>query len=297
MINMKINVNPRLIPICVNFFFLTNATGFSFPYISLQMRTLGLSLDDVALIMGLVPFFAFILAPLLGYVGDKLGYKMVMVAGLLLYTVTLASFTFTPSYRQHFSKVALHTGSEKLNFSIEFDINNVIWFGRYLEEGFDCNDTLDNLTVSITRIECDSGVYEVDLKLDLSDVPNTTKNECTDVDRDFCKYEFKEDVLMENVLFCSVLDGDGKRTVEQGSHSLTLWTYFFLFTCYKILVNVNYNISDATAATLAKKENSSYSIIFWFGQVGTLIPSFTVGQLVDHVNFGSSYMDLSLIHI
>ena len=79
-----------------------------FPYYTLQLRTLGLSLDDAALVGlsffnllsyistdplffskiiiilmllelsgGLCPILAFICGPLLGYLGDKLGFKTV----------------------------------------------------------------------------------------------------------------------------------------------------------------------------------------------------------------------------
>ena len=87
-----------------------------FPYYTLQLRTLGLSLDDAALIGlfkffnlswsiltvtflwgtcdiiiiiyillgGICPILAFICGPLLGYVGDKLGFKTVLITIVLL---------------------------------------------------------------------------------------------------------------------------------------------------------------------------------------------------------------------
>ena len=50
---MKVEFKKELVPICFFYFFLFLSFGLVFPYFTLQLLTLGLSLDDAALIGGL----------------------------------------------------------------------------------------------------------------------------------------------------------------------------------------------------------------------------------------------------
>ena len=82
---MKLEFKKALVPICTIYFFLLFSFGLIQPYFTLQLRTLGLTLDDAALIGesqaltycspdskgGVSPFAAFAFAPILGYLGDK----------------------------------------------------------------------------------------------------------------------------------------------------------------------------------------------------------------------------------
>ena len=47
---MKLEFKKALVPICIFYFALFFSFNLLFPYFTLQMRTLGLSLDDAALI-------------------------------------------------------------------------------------------------------------------------------------------------------------------------------------------------------------------------------------------------------
>ena len=47
---MKFKFNPRLVPICIYYFLINSSFNMLFPYFTIQMRSLGLSLDDAALI-------------------------------------------------------------------------------------------------------------------------------------------------------------------------------------------------------------------------------------------------------
>ena len=93
---MKLKINTRIVPICVYYFFLCFGNSILWPYFSLQMRSLGLTLNDVALIAGLAPAFAFIATPLFGYIGDKVGYKIILIITILLIIGTSAALNFLP---------------------------------------------------------------------------------------------------------------------------------------------------------------------------------------------------------
>ena len=59
---MKLEVKKELVPICFFYFFLFLSFGLVFPYFTLQLLTLGLSLDDAALIGGLHITFYYIIS-------------------------------------------------------------------------------------------------------------------------------------------------------------------------------------------------------------------------------------------
>ena len=88
--NFKFKFNQRLVPICCFYFFVTFSFNLVFPYFTILLRNLGLSLEDASLIglpfehqvmvpwllvtifaVGISPFVAFLFTPLLGYAGDK----------------------------------------------------------------------------------------------------------------------------------------------------------------------------------------------------------------------------------
>ena len=59
------------------------AAGLVSPYLSLQLRTLGLSLTDNSFVNGLAPVVVAVVTPALGYLGDKVGYRNVLIFVLL----------------------------------------------------------------------------------------------------------------------------------------------------------------------------------------------------------------------
>ena len=87
---MKIEWKPALVPISVFYFLTFVSFGLIFPYFTLQLRTLGLTLEDASLIgekgptcyliiafmisAGTSPLLSFVAAPLIGYLGDKVNF-------------------------------------------------------------------------------------------------------------------------------------------------------------------------------------------------------------------------------
>ena len=84
-VDMRLKFKKGLVPICVNYFFLFIGFGLCYPYMTLQMMSLGLTLSDAGIINGMSPIVGFILTPLAGYAGDKLGYKMVLIFSIIIY--------------------------------------------------------------------------------------------------------------------------------------------------------------------------------------------------------------------
>ena len=122
---MKFKINPRLVPICIYYFFLCFGNSILWPYFTLQMRSIGLTLSDVALVGGLAPVIAFIATPLFGYIGDKVGYKIILVFSIFLDIGTSASLNFLPVYREHVPKIALNTKSFNMSSAVSIQKSDI----------------------------------------------------------------------------------------------------------------------------------------------------------------------------
>jgi len=283
---MKFKYKPKLVPIFVHYFLLFGGVGYTYPYLVLQMRTLGLTLADASLVNGLTPLFSAILSPFLGYLGDKLGYKFVLLFSLLSFMTTMTSLNFLPTYRQFSAKIGL-----KENFYNEtldqFDYNSIVWFGKY--NGLDTSCKYEAKENNIKEIRCEEEVYNVDITFKEDEIGTTLHENCTDLNVETCKYFIQYDEKEYKV--CDVIFEGENGNFETGSHSLTLWLYFGLRCLTNVFINGLFNISDGAASTITIAEHSSYSLVMFFGNIGSLIPNFVAGPIVDNINLGSDYWD------
>ncbi len=71
-----------------------------YPYLTIQALGLGLTIEDISIIYGIVPILSFMSAPLAGFLGDKIGYKPVIIMGMILMGASSTSFHFMPRYRE-----------------------------------------------------------------------------------------------------------------------------------------------------------------------------------------------------
>ena len=71
---MKFEFKKELVPICVFYFFVLLCFGLIQPYFTLQLRTLGLTLDDAALV-GEPPFLD---PPFLLFIPYDVGYVQIV---------------------------------------------------------------------------------------------------------------------------------------------------------------------------------------------------------------------------
>ena len=286
---MKLKLNPRLVPICAYYFFLCFGNSILWPYFTLQMRSLGLSLSDTALIGGLAPIFAFVAAPVFGYVGDKVGYKSILIFTILLSIGTSAAMNFVPLYREHVPKVALSQNLFDLEAAETIQKNEIIWFGYIDDSARNCSADFEAFVID--EINCDDKKFDVNISLETDQVFNLLESQCDHLDATACKYQRSTTLLNDSFSICDAHFKDIDAAFYHGSHSLTLWIYFVLRTVLMTAMNACYNISDASATTVTKREGSSFSLTFFFGNIGNLASPFLVGQLLDHVNLNGKELD------
>ncbi len=71
-----------------------------FPYLTLQALGLGLRYEDISIIYGIVPVLTFAAAPVSGFIGDKVGYKPVLIASIAGGAIASTMFTVIPAYKE-----------------------------------------------------------------------------------------------------------------------------------------------------------------------------------------------------
>ena len=186
---MKLKFKKGLVPICITYFLMFLGMGFSLPYMTLQLMSLGLTLADASLINGLGPIIGSFLTPLLGYAGDKLGYKLVLISSLFLFIVSTTALNFLPVYRQHSAKIGLD--KTMYNDTLEtFDSKSIVWFGKYTDLKSSCDyQASENV---IKEIDCDGTVFYVDIEFNIEEIDPVNNKTCEDLDIQTCKFVIKE---------------------------------------------------------------------------------------------------------
>ena len=106
---------------------------------------------DASLVNGLIPLFAWFLTPLLGYIGDKFGYKIVLITTVIGLMISSTSLNFLPVYRVYSAKVGLDRNM--YNDTLEsLDQKSIIWFGKYTEYNSTCDfKPLENAITEIKQ--------------------------------------------------------------------------------------------------------------------------------------------------
>lgn len=82
---VKRGINPNLIMLKITLFVMYGATSSLLPYLTIHMQSIGITVDEIAIIYLALPFTTFLAPPITGFLVDKFGkYKPVIVLSLLL---------------------------------------------------------------------------------------------------------------------------------------------------------------------------------------------------------------------
>ena len=295
----KIRFKKELVPASVVFLFNSIGMGFVLPYMTLHARSRGLSISDVSLIYGLVPVISFSMVPVFGYVGDKFGYKFVMIASLVGCTTFGTALNFVPKHNAMGPRVRIEKRilDDKVAAAAGNASAAVRWLALYKDvDAGGCADAL--AAVSLVGLECDDKEVDVSMTFGRDGVVNTTFGACPgpegDEGRGFCRFQFASGAgANETTVLCrgQAAAGDGREAGGGGDHAVTLWLYLFLRAAMTLFLNVVFNIQDATAMTVCRRANSDYSIVLLVGTVGTAVGSFITGPIIDNISFGEKAVD------
>lgn len=81
----KLHVNPHLVMLKVTLFMMYGATASLLPYLTIHMQSIGLTVEEIAIVYLALPLTTFLSPPVTGYLVDKMGnYKPVVILTLVL---------------------------------------------------------------------------------------------------------------------------------------------------------------------------------------------------------------------
>ncbi|XP_012155354.1 uncharacterized protein LOC101449436 isoform X2 [Ceratitis capitata] len=90
-------INPNLIMLKITLFVMYGATSSLLPYLTIHMQSIGLTVEEIAIIYLALPFTTFLSPPITGFLVDKFGkYKPVVIMSLLLNALFHHSLLFIP---------------------------------------------------------------------------------------------------------------------------------------------------------------------------------------------------------
>lgn len=93
----KYGINSNLIMLKITLFVMYGATSSLLPYLTIHMQSIGLTVEEIAIIYLALPFTTFLSPPITGFLVDKFGkYKPVVVLSLLLNALFHHSLLFIP---------------------------------------------------------------------------------------------------------------------------------------------------------------------------------------------------------
>ncbi|XP_073826977.1 uncharacterized protein isoform X1 [Musca autumnalis] len=94
---LRHGINPNLIMLKITLFVMYGATSSLLPYLTIHMQSIGLTVEEIAIIYLALPFTTFLSPPITGFLVDKFGkYKPVVVMSLLLNAIFHHSLLFIP---------------------------------------------------------------------------------------------------------------------------------------------------------------------------------------------------------
>uniref|UniRef100_A0A336M196 CSON010065 protein n=1 Tax=Culicoides sonorensis TaxID=179676 RepID=A0A336M196_CULSO len=90
-------INPNLVMLKITLFVMYGATSSLLPYLTIHMQSIGLTVEEIAIIYLALPFTTFLSPPITGFLVDKFGrYKPVVIMSLILNAVFHHSLLMIP---------------------------------------------------------------------------------------------------------------------------------------------------------------------------------------------------------
>lgn len=81
----KMNINPNLVMLKITLFMMYGATASLLPYLTIHMQSIGLTVEEIAIVYLALPLTTFLSPPVTGFLVDKIGnYKPVVIFTLVL---------------------------------------------------------------------------------------------------------------------------------------------------------------------------------------------------------------------
>lgn len=278
--------------------------GFSliWPFLSLQMRSLGLSYQDISLTIAFTPFITTFSTPFLGLLGDRISYKAVLIADLVVMIISSTSFLYLP-------KIQTFTRTPKINLVYEssavLSVVNLTWPHLPCSSQTDINSSTCQSVIDENielfgdiheYLTCDSDIAQSIIK----PISNFNYSVLDTKNGTMC-FGFGEPVLNtpnHDRVECEIAIHGVMESCEDtiGSHALTFGLYIVARLIFDASMNSAFCLLDGAALKQAKQYKSDYALIAFFLQIGSTLGTLASGFLVDDSEAGSGCPERSSSH-
>lgn len=234
-----------------------------------------------------------------GFIGDKIGYKPVLLVSIVGIGLCGTCFDLIPRYKEYLRyPSAMVTMNSSNNNS--FILRSVLWPITYPE----CNvRETHNVTFCENSSPLTNETFYDDLNTYLrckdenGDVYNIGSLDTTEF-QDLSNNNPKITYVSGNGTFCDLESSNatakdiycdiditnnpyvGKCFNPKGSHAGMFWTYLLLRGLWQIFMGAGFMLCDGTAMCLVKEHNSNYAMILIWQSVAGIFGPLIAGTLV-----------------
>jgi len=264
--------------------FLGLAGGFFYPYQSLQARSLGLTVSEVLDVNAIIPFISFFSSPVIGYIGDKCGYKPTFVFTLVFSAVELVAFTLLPKYKvtQRF-KIGVDTSNVE-----DISASSIRMFGEYLlQNNTSCSQ---DISFTVEDITCKDKPVPHNFSAVFTSFLGTSLAHCNTTNHDYCTYDIAA-YDPDNITYCDVKLKNEINSFEEGSSSVTFWSFLLVRWLWQFAMNPGWTIADSIAITACKKANIEWGYVMAIGMTFPIVSPLLVGFMIDSIKIFTAPVD------
>jgi len=262
------------------------AFSFMWPYTKLQASGLGLSQTDILVISGLVPFLSFPASPVIGFIGDKIGCKVVMTLLFWIVALVTVCMNFIPKYKNIIMQKIEIESVEAMKNDIPGAIRS---FAQFKADGFsgDCSSPID---LTISKLICDGTDHAMDYNLYRDEYVNSTHGYCEDTAKDFCFYSFTS-FSSNSSMFCDVYLQGEENEFTIGNFGLLFFLYLVCKTFFSFGIIPGWNMVDAVASKRCQDLGVEFSWVMVPGNLGLMVGPLVTGWLMDNIKIGTDKID------
>ena len=238
----------------------------------------------------------------LGFLGDKIGLKPILLGTIIGMGVCGTFIDLTPRYKEYLRRPNALLTSDNISEG-SFILRSVQWPTDYPN----CNNRenhdlalCDNATPVINASFYDDLINYLDCKNEAGDVVEITLLDTSlfrfpsnnslviadlPLNGTFCDlYANYVNNITERIFYCDIIERPevGQCFNTDGSHAATFFTYFFLRIVQAVCVNTMFSLMDGTSMHLVKQHNSDYAmVLIWNTVAGVFGPMISGALVVD----------------
>ncbi|XP_055331630.1 uncharacterized protein LOC129583722 [Paramacrobiotus metropolitanus] len=329
-VKTRLHVNPKLILLKLLVFLMNGANNALYPYFTLHMLAIGLTLTESGIIFVLIPIVGCIGSPTAGFLADKLGdYKKVVIALIFFSIISHALLGFAvPRYSSAITARRLTLNASEA--SIELSCSGI--FLRIPQNAEENPHPESYASLNITKIPLNNCIHPVVgtrfcFRSDISEhciAPkmlssffltierqNFTKTTLSLTDKMFRIHvknfsmvsaglininSFRCEKPLNTSSVCPItnhLNLSENVLLTSGNHLLTFVLYIVFRVIGATCVSSTMQLLDASTLLMAKQHKGDFGIQRTFGLFGSLLMPPLTGYLIDVASKNRGYQDYS----